>query len=42
MELELKVKKAGDLNFIWAKGRNIKKSTSKIMEEIDEGEIEDE
>ncbi len=38
--LEIDVKKVADLSFLWGKGRDIKKSTDKIMDEIDEGENE--
>lgn len=36
--LKMKIEKVADLSFMWAKGKNIKKSTKKIMKEIDEGE----
>ena len=36
--LKVVFKKVGDLNFIWGKGKHVKKSTEKIMQEIDEGE----
>jgi len=36
--LKVKIKKVSDLNFMWGRGRDIKKSTDKIMKEIDEGE----
>lgn len=36
--LKMKIDKVVDLSFMWGRGRNIKKSTKKIMSEIDEGE----
>lgn len=36
--LKLKIEKADNLNFLWAKNKNIKKPAHKIMKEIDEGE----
>lgn len=36
--LEVSVERVADLSFLWGKGKDIKKSTDKIMEEIDEGE----
>lgn len=33
-----KRKRTNDLNFMWAKGANIKKSSKQIMKEIDKGE----
>ena len=36
--LEINVEKVADLSFLWGKGKDVKKSTDKIMEEIDEGE----
>ena len=36
--LEIRVKKIADLSFLWQKGKTLKKSTDKIMKEIDEGE----
>ncbi len=38
--LKIKVEKVIDLSFMWGKGGDVKKSTQKIMEEIDEGEDE--
>lgn len=37
-KLKIKVEKITDLSFMWGKGKDIKKSTSQIMKEIDEGE----
>ncbi len=39
--IKVKIEKKDNLSFLWAKGKDIKKSTQKIMEEIDEGEIDD-
>lgn len=39
--IKIKIEKKYDLNFLWGKGKDIKKSTDKIMEEIDEGELDD-
>ena len=36
--LKLNIEKTDNLNFLWGKNKGIKKSTDKIMEEIDEGE----
>lgn len=36
--LNIKVEKTYNLNFLWGKYRDIKKSTDKIMREIDENE----
>lgn len=38
--LKIKVEKTADLNFLWGRWRSVKKSTDKIMKEIDEGEDE--
>ncbi len=38
--LTINIAKTGDLSFMWGKGKEIKKSTKKIMDEIDEGEYE--
>lgn len=35
--LKIRIEKTSDLNFLWGKWKNLKKSTDKIMEEIDEG-----
>ncbi len=39
--IKVKIEKKDSLSFLWAKGKDIKKSTQKIMEEIDEGETDD-
>ena len=39
--LKIKVEKTDDISFLWGKGRDIKKPTDRIMEEIDEGELDD-
>ena len=36
--LEVKIEKIANLSFLWGKGKDIQKSTDKIMNEIDEGE----
>ena len=36
--LEINIEKVADLSFLWGKGKNIKKATDEIMNEIDEGE----
>ncbi len=36
--LKIRVEKTADLNFLWGRWKDVKKSTGKIMEEIDEGE----
>ncbi len=36
--LKITIEKTADLNFLWGRWKDVKKSTSKIMEEIDEGE----
>lgn len=36
----MKKQKPDDLNFLWGMCKGIKKSTDKIMEEIDENEID--
>jgi len=38
--LNVEINKTGNLDFMWGKGKDIKKPTQKIMEEIDEGEDE--
>lgn len=38
--LKVKIEKTSDLSFLFGKWQDIKKSTDKIMEEIDEGEID--
>lgn len=38
--LKVNIEKTGDLNFIWGKFKNVKKSTDQIMKEIDEGEYD--
>lgn len=39
--LKIKVEKTADLSFLWGRGKGIKKSTDRIMKEIDEGEIDE-
>ena len=39
--LKIRVDKTADLSFLWGRGKDIKKSTDKIMKEIDEGEIDE-
>ena len=36
--LKVKIEKIADLNFLWGRWKNIKKSTDEIMKEIDDGE----
>ncbi len=36
--IKISVKKTTDLSFMWGRDRDIKKSTQKIMKEIDKGE----
>ena len=36
--VSIRVKKLTNLDFLWGKLEDVKKSTQKIMEEIDEGE----
>ena len=38
--INVKIEKKCDLDFLWAINKDIKKSTKKIMEEIDRGEDE--
>lgn len=38
--LKIKVEKVDNLNFLWGKFKDIKKSTEQIMKEIDEGELD--
>ncbi len=38
--LKIKVEKRYNLNFLWGKGKDIKKSADQIMKEIDEAEGE--
>ena len=38
--LKIKVEKTDNLNLLWGKFKDIKKSTYQIMKEIDEGEID--
>ena len=38
--LKIKIEKSDDLNELWGKFKDIKKPTSQIMKEIDEGEID--
>ena len=37
--IKIKVEKTGDFNWLWGRGKDIKKSTDDIMKEIDEGEM---
>ena len=39
--IKIKIEKTYDISFLWSKGKDIKKSTDKIMREIDEGELDD-
>ena len=39
--LEIRIEKKADLNFMWGKGKDIKKSTQEIMQETDEGETDE-
>ena len=39
--LKIRVEKTADLSFLWGRGKYIKKSTAKIMKEIDQGEIDE-
>jgi antitoxin component of MazEF toxin-antitoxin module len=39
--LKVRVEKTADLNFLWGKWEDIKKSTDQIMNEIDEGEVDE-
>ena len=36
--LKIKIEKKDNLNFLWGRGKDIKKPTKQIMKEIDEGE----
>ena len=36
--LKIEIEKTSDLSFLWGRWKDVKKSTDKIMEEIDEGE----
>ena len=38
--VNIKIDKTADLSFMFGKGKGIKKSTSQIMNEIDEGEYD--
>ena len=38
--INIKIEKTADLSFMFGKGKGIKKSTSQIMNEIDEGEYD--
>jgi len=38
--VNVRIEKSADLKFLWGKLKGVKKSTKKIMEEIDEGENE--
>ena len=39
--IEIRIEKKADLNFMWGKGKDIKKPTQDIMQEIDEGETDE-
>lgn len=39
--LKIRIEKTADLSFLFGRWKDIKKSTKEIMEEIDEGEIDD-
>ena len=39
-KLKVRVEKIVDLSFMWDKGKDVRKSTDRIMREIDEGEDE--
>ncbi len=39
--LKVRVRKVADLSFLWGMGKDITKSTDRIMEKIDEGEVDD-
>ena len=39
--IEIRIEKKADLNFMWGKGKDIKKSTQEIMQETDEGETDE-
>ena len=39
--LKIKIDKTDNLNFLWGKFKDVKKSTEQIMKEIDEGELDD-
>jgi len=36
--LKIKVEKTDDLSWLWGRYKSIKKSTDRLMEEVDEGE----
>ena len=36
--VKLRIEKVDNLGFLWGKNKDVKKSTDKIMKEIDEGE----
>jgi len=38
---KIKLEKSNDLSFLWGRYKHLKKSTNKIMEEIDENELDD-
>mgnify|MGYP001618525662 CR=1 FL=1 len=38
--VKIKIEKTGDLSFMWGRFKDIKKSTTEIMHEIDEGELD--
>ena len=38
--LKIKIEKTGDLSFLWGKLKNVRKTTDKIMAEMDEWENE--
>ena len=39
--LKIEIEKTDDFNWLWGRGKDIKKSTNQIMKEIDEGELDD-
>ena len=39
--LKIDIEKTDDFNWLWGRGKDIKKSTDQIMKEIDEGELDD-
>ena len=39
--LKIEIEKTDDFNWLWGRGKDIKKSTDQIMKEIDEGELDE-
>ncbi|GEM_PF-2361209 len=39
--LKISIRKTGDFNWLWGRGKDITKPTDEIMKEIDEGELDD-